>query len=79
VRTAAQAPFRSGDQTALEHLTVEVREVDAKGAPTRVRFMFDRSLDDPNLTFRYWAGPELALWSPPPIGGHVQLSAAGPF
>jgi hypothetical protein len=71
-----RAPLRPGDQIALKHLTVEVREVDAEGAPTRVRFTFDRSLDDPNLTFRCWAGKEVVFWSPPPVGGRVQLTAA---
>jgi hypothetical protein len=71
-----RAPLRPGDQIALKHLTVEVREVDAEGAPTRVRFTFDRSLDDPNLTFRCWAGKDVVFWSPPPVGGRVQLTAA---
>jgi hypothetical protein len=79
IRNLQRAPLRTGDQIALTHLTVEVREVNAEGAPTRVRFTFDRSLDDPKLTFRRWAGPEIALWSPPPIGGRVQLPAAGLF
>jgi hypothetical protein len=41
------------DRIALTRLTAELREVNAEDAPTRVRFAFDRSLDDPNLTFRY--------------------------
>jgi hypothetical protein len=79
IRDLRRAPFRTGDQIALKHLRVEVRAVNAEGAPTRVRFTFDRSLDDPSLAFRCWAGPEIALWSPPPIGGRVQLTAAGLF
>jgi hypothetical protein len=74
-----RAPLRPGDQIALKHLTVEVREVNVEGAPTRVRFTFDRSLDDPNLTFRCWADKEVVPWSPPPIGARVQLPAAGLF
>jgi hypothetical protein len=79
IRDLRRAPFRAGDQIALKHLSVEVREVNAEGAPTRVRFTFDRSLDDPTLTLRCWAGPEIALWSPPPVGGRRQLTAAGLF
>lgn len=45
------APFRRGARIALASLTVELREVDAAGAPMRARFTFDRSLDDPGLTF----------------------------
>jgi hypothetical protein len=74
-----RAPLRTGDQIALKHLGVEVREVDAEGSPTRVRFTFDRSLEDPDLTFRCWSGEEVVLWSPPPVGGRVQLTAAGLF
>jgi hypothetical protein len=65
--------FRAGDRIPLARLTVEVREVDAAGAPTRARFAFDRSLDDPSLSFRYWKGSKLALWTPPPAGGRVKL------
>ncbi len=76
IRDLKRAPFHSGDRIALTHLTVEVREVNAEGAPTRVRFMFDRSLDDPSLTFRSWAGPEVTRWNPPPTGRRVQLTRA---
>jgi hypothetical protein len=79
VRNLRRAPLRAGDQIALAHLKVEVREVNAEGVPTRVRFTFERSLDDPSLTFRCWTGPEVALCHPPSIGGRVQLSAAGMF
>jgi hypothetical protein len=79
IRDVSRAPFRAGDRIALAHLTVEVREVDATGAPTRARFAFDRSLDDPSLTFRSWEGSKLALWRPPAAGGRVQLSAAAAF
>jgi hypothetical protein len=79
IRNLQRAPFRTGDKIALTHLSVEVREVNAEGAPTRVRVAFDRSLDDPSLTFRCWAGSEIALFRPPPIGSRVQLSAAGLF
>jgi hypothetical protein len=79
IRNLRRAPFRAGDRIALTHLSVEVREVTAEGAPTRVRFALDRSLDDPSLKFRCWSGRELALFRPPPIGGRVQLPAARLF
>jgi hypothetical protein len=37
------------------------------------------SLDDPSLTFRFWEGSTLALWTPPAAGARVQLSAAAAF
>ncbi|HYJ10579.1 MAG TPA: hypothetical protein VEX18_16265, partial [Polyangiaceae bacterium] len=73
------ASFRVGARIALAPLTVELREVDAAGAPTRARFTFDRSLDDPGLTFWFWEGKQLARWTPPPAGSRVQLPAASVF
>jgi hypothetical protein len=73
------ASFRAGDRIALAPLTVELREVDEMGAPKRARFTFDRSLDDPGLTFWLWKGRELARWTPPAAGGRVQLPAASAF
>jgi hypothetical protein len=31
------------------------------------------------LAFRYWKGSEIAPWTPPPVGGRVQLAAAKAF
>jgi hypothetical protein len=76
---ARRAPFRVGDRIDVAHFNVEVREVNAEGAPTRARFTFERSLDDPELAFRYWEGAKVALWSPPPVGGRLQLTAAAAF
>jgi hypothetical protein len=79
IRDVSRAPFRVGERIELAHLTVEVREVDLDGAPTRARFTFDRSLDDPGLTFRCWNGSEIASWAPPPVGSRLQLPAASSF
>ncbi|HKP60945.1 MAG TPA: hypothetical protein VJV78_29650 [Polyangiales bacterium] len=79
IRNVARAPFRAGDRIALAHGTVEVREVNEAGAPTRARFTFDRSLDDPALAFHCWEGKKVALWTPPPVGGRAQLPAAAAF
>lgn len=78
-RDLSQEGFRAGDRIALSHLSVEVREVDASGAPTRARFTFARSLDDPGLTFRSWQGTRFATWTPPPAGSSVRLAVAAPI
>jgi hypothetical protein len=75
-RNLTRWPFRAGERIALAHLTVEVREVDARGAPTRARFTFDRTLDDPGLAFHYWNKSDFASWTPPPVGSRLQLTAA---
>jgi hypothetical protein len=79
IRNVARYPFRAGDWIELAHLAVEVREVDVSGTPTRARFTFDRPLDDPGLTFRYWNRSEVATWTPPPVGTRLQLPAASAF
>ncbi|MET0384624.1 MAG: hypothetical protein ABW321_01635 [Polyangiales bacterium] len=72
-------PFHVGDLFALRYLTVEVREIDARGAPTRARFTFDRALGDPSLAFRYWDGSDFTRWTPPAVGSPVRLSAGTAF
>ena len=76
VRNVSRSPFRVGDRIALGHLDVEVREVDATGAPKRASFKFERPLDDPELSFWYWDASKLAPWTPPTVGTKVQLPAA---
>jgi len=71
--------YRAGDRIELAHLNVEVREVNASGAPTRARFTFDRPLDDAGLTFRYSDRSKVATWTLPPIGSRLQLPAATTF
>jgi hypothetical protein len=58
------------------HPTVELREVDARGAQTRGRFKFDRPIEDPGLTFRCWNGSDFVTWTQPPVESRLQLSAA---
>ena len=78
-RDLARWPFRVGERIALAHLTVEVREVDGRGAPTRARFTFDRPLENPELMFRYWNSSDFVTWKLPPVGSRLQLSAATEF
>lgn len=78
-RDLARWPFSVGDQIELAHLRVEVLETDARGAPTRARFTFDRPLEHPGLTFRHWSSASITAWTPPPIGARLQLAAAEVF
>lgn len=79
LRNFARHPLRAGDRFDLNALDVEVREVNDVGAPTRVRFTFDRSADDPALAFHAWRGPTIVRWTPPPIGARVEVAAAPAF
>jgi hypothetical protein len=73
------APLRAGTRIALPAFTVDVSEADATGAPTRVRFTFDRSLNHPGLSFWLWKRSQLTRWSPPPAGSQLRLPAASSF
>ncbi len=68
------APFRSGDGVALSGLHVEVVEVD-DGRPARVRFLFEKDLDDPSMVLLLQVGAELITWAPPAIGRSSIVSA----
>jgi hypothetical protein len=72
-------PFRAGTRITLPAFRVDVREVDATGAPTRARFTFERSLDDGALTFWLWKASKLTRWTPPPAGTHLSLPASSTF
>jgi hypothetical protein len=47
-------PFKTGEKIKLSDMSVEVISVDADGQPTKVRFDFDVSLDDPALRWLQW-------------------------
>jgi hypothetical protein len=78
-RDLTRWPFRVGERIELAHFTVEVLEVDARGAPTRARITFDRDLEAPTLTFLHWSEAAITPWTPPPVGTSLQLSAAAVF
>lgn len=73
-RRADRLP-RTGETITLDEVTAEVRDVDAEGAPTRVRFGFTVPLDDPSWAFllatpagfvRYPLGPSGVAVDLPP-------------
>ncbi|HKP59131.1 MAG TPA: hypothetical protein VJV78_20555 [Polyangiales bacterium] len=74
-----RAPFHAGDSVQVDHMLVRVRDVDPTGAPTRVDFTFDYSLEDPRLAFLSWQGRAPVRWWPPPQGEDLQLAAVSTF
>jgi len=50
----AEMPFKPGEKTEMSNMTAEVISVDANSQPTKVRFDFDISLDDPALSWQQW-------------------------
>jgi hypothetical protein len=61
---------------AASSLRLAVLEVNAKGAPTRARFIFRTALEGSGFDFRYWEGATIKTWPLPAVGGNLQLSAA---
>jgi hypothetical protein len=69
-RAPESAPLHVGDRLPLGAWTVEVLEVDA-GRPRRFSVLFDRSVDDPSLSFLIWKGGALRSLAAPGPGKEV--------
>jgi hypothetical protein len=67
-------PMRAGEVVSLEGLRVEVVAITADGGPTDVTFTFDRALDDASLRWVVWKRDGYEAFSPPPVGGVVELA-----
>jgi hypothetical protein len=67
--------FRPGDRVTVEGMEVEIAEVLPDGRPTRLLFHFDRSLDDPSLTWIRWTRGRFERWTPIAVGATVELPA----
>ena len=75
-------PFKAGEKIELADMTAEVISVNPNGQPTKVRFEFDISLDDPTLCWQQWNWKKSGFGSYstfeiPPIG--ETSYTAGPF
>jgi hypothetical protein len=66
-------PMRVGEQLKVEGCHVTVLELDGH-YPTRVRFEFDMSLDDPDLVLLTLEDQTLRRLRPPPVGARVTLT-----
>jgi len=79
---AKDLPFKAGEKTVLTGMSAEVISVDADSQPTKVRFDFDVSLDDPSLCWQQWNWKKsgfgsYATFEIPPIGETSYTT--GPF
>ncbi len=64
---------RAGEARRVGPLRVTVREVDAHGWPTRVRFAFGEALESKRYAWRVWQGQRVEPWMPPAVGQRVEL------
>jgi hypothetical protein len=76
-REPREEPFAAGDLLTTDMLTARVLEVNARGAPLRVRFQFIRPLEDPRWLWLRLDGARVLAWTPPAIGEAQYLGAAG--
>jgi hypothetical protein len=70
-------PFAAGDIERTDSFSARVLEVDARGAPKRVRFQFVRPLDDPRWLWLRSEGARVLPWTPPAIDDAQELGAVG--
>jgi hypothetical protein len=68
-----EAPFlREGEIIETSGMQATVVQ-EGRNGPQRVRFQFDRPLDDRNLLWLIWKDGRLQSVEPPPIGGTLEL------
>jgi hypothetical protein len=72
-------PFAVGARVALGGFEAEVVEVTADGRPARVRFTFDRPLEDAGHAWRRWQAGEFAPFELPVPGQTVVLPSPRVF
>lgn len=65
-------PMLPGDTVDVEAFRARVIDVGEYG-PTRVRFTFKKSLDDPSIELLEWGGKGFRRLAPPPVGESVLL------
>jgi hypothetical protein len=62
------APFVQSERVSVEQFTAQIIRVTPDGRPLRVRFTFQKNLDDPTLKFLCWTDGAFALFRFAPIG-----------
>jgi hypothetical protein len=76
-RDLERDPFHSGQVLERPRMRVEVLEVNARGAPLRVRFELRPSQGGP-LLFYVWRGRHVAPIALPPVGHSIVLAGISP-
>ncbi len=68
-------PFTVGETTETIGMTARVVEVASGGGVKEVHFMFDKTLDDPDLRWLKWEGKGFVETRLPPVGSSLDLPA----
>lgn len=75
---SSEFAFRRGDKVASGVFTAYIEDVDQHG-PTKIRFEFDKPLDDPSLVFLSWQDGRFRRQELPPLGeSKVLKKVSGP-
>jgi len=76
VYRSPKKPMRLGDRVPVHGMTVEIMEMTPDNArPLRVAFRFDRALEDPAHVWVTWRRGGYVPFTPPPVGGAVELES----
>jgi len=69
-------PFRVGERITQSDMIVTVLQVTADGRPLQIETRFAHPLEDPRYLWLQWGETHAAPFTPPPIGGQLELPAA---
>jgi hypothetical protein len=72
-------PLQTGDRIELTDLTITILEATREGDVLAVRFAFAVPLEDASLRWVRWEGDGYVPFTPPPVGGTMELPAARGF
>ncbi len=72
-------PLQTGDRIELTDLTITLLEATREGDVLAVRFAFAVPLEDASLRWVRWEGDGYVPFTPPPVGGTMELPAARGF
>lgn len=72
-------PFRAGQSIELSNLRVEIRAIDTRGMPTRVRFHFPSPLEDPSRRWLVWTADGVRPFALPARAETLTLPALSPL
>lgn len=65
-----------GERVVVDGLTIEVTEVDERGAPRAIRVDFGAPLESTPVRWMAWIDGSPAPWRPPAVGEQVTLAPA---
>ena len=71
-------PMSVGDRVELTGLTIKVTDVTADGCPAEAEFRFAVPLEDPSLRWLQWTAGDFVPFTPPPVGGNIEIREPPP-